>query len=212
MPTSTPDTEAFDDPPDVQPLRSTIATRRRAWVIEALKSGRTHPDIAEALGITRERVRQIAKEALEGHRVEPPREHTHLQIARLTPALTLASEGVARGDMAAIGPLLKILDRLDAYQARVMTLDIPSQDPNAAIARQAFMEKMERAKNYYRSIGLSDEVQTLAEAYALTEVLVEGAAQKATASTAPDTPPNATEEEAAAPNSDSKPNEEGISD
>ena len=205
MPFSTPHADGLDDPIEPDAPRSTLASRRRAWVIEALKAGRTHPDIADALGITRERVRQIAKEALEGHRVEPKREHTHVQIARLTPALTLASAAIERGDITAIGPLLKILDRLDIYQARVMALDVPDQDPDAVAARQRFMEKMEQAKSYYRSIGLADQVATLAEAYAANEVVAEAAAQEGAPPTAPDTPPQA-------PNSESKPNWADVTD
>ena len=38
-----------------------------------------------------------------------------MQIARLEPALRLAAQGVADGDLAAIDRLLRVLDRLDRY-------------------------------------------------------------------------------------------------
>jgi hypothetical protein len=38
-----------------------------------------------------------------------------MQIARLTPALRLAADGVAHGDAKSIPLLLKIIDRLDRY-------------------------------------------------------------------------------------------------
>jgi hypothetical protein len=38
-----------------------------------------------------------------------------MQMARLTPALRLAADGVARGDAKSIPLLLKIIDRLDRY-------------------------------------------------------------------------------------------------
>ena len=38
-----------------------------------------------------------------------------MQIARLTPALRLAADGVAQGDAKSIPLLLKIIDRLDRY-------------------------------------------------------------------------------------------------
>ena len=38
-----------------------------------------------------------------------------MQIARLTPALRLAADGVAQGDANSIPLLLKIIDRLDRY-------------------------------------------------------------------------------------------------
>ena len=38
-----------------------------------------------------------------------------MQIARLTPALRLAADGVAQGDAKSIPILLKIIDQLDCY-------------------------------------------------------------------------------------------------
>jgi hypothetical protein len=38
-----------------------------------------------------------------------------MQVARLTPALRLAADGVARSDAKSIPLLLKIIDRLDRY-------------------------------------------------------------------------------------------------
>ena len=38
-----------------------------------------------------------------------------MQVARLTPALRLAADGVARGDAKSIPLLLQIIDRLDRY-------------------------------------------------------------------------------------------------
>jgi hypothetical protein len=42
-------------------------------------------------------------------------DHKRMQIARLTPALRLAADGVAQGDAKSISLLLKIIDRLDRY-------------------------------------------------------------------------------------------------
>jgi len=175
------------EPPDVNAPRSTVASRRRAWVREALTQGRTHPEIAQALGISYERVRQIAKESLAGHSVEPVREHIHVQIARLTPALGIASDAVARGEVSAVPHLIKILDRLDAYQARALTLDIPSEDPERAEAKRKFMANMERIKEDFREMGFAEQVDSLAAAYAATEVLAEHQAEKA-AKASPPTP------------------------
>lgn len=38
-------------------------------------------------------------------------------MLRLAPALRLAAQGVAEGDRAAITALIRVLDRLDKYQA-----------------------------------------------------------------------------------------------
>ena len=40
-----------------------------------------------------------------------------MQIARLEPALRLAADAVAEGDLSAIDRLLRVLDRLDRYSA-----------------------------------------------------------------------------------------------
>ena len=50
------------------------------------------------------------REALEG------RTHAHMQIDRLGKAMRVAGEALARGDIRAIAPLVKVLDRLDHYQ------------------------------------------------------------------------------------------------
>ena len=54
-----------------------------------------------------------------------------MQIARLTPALRLAADGVAQGDAKSIPLLLKIIDRLDRYSD---PLDFSS--PNLFMARR----------------------------------------------------------------------------
>ena len=50
------------------------------------------------------------REALEG------RTHAHMQIDRLGKAMRVAGEALARGDIRAIAPLVKVLERLDHYQ------------------------------------------------------------------------------------------------
>src|SRR5208337_1122972 len=44
-------------------------------------------------------------------------DHARVQLARLEPALRLAARGVADGDLRAIDRLLRVLDRLDRYNA-----------------------------------------------------------------------------------------------
>jgi len=46
--------------------------------------------------------------------------HAHLHLERLMPALRLASEGIARGDIRAIPPLIKVIDRMDKHQETVV--------------------------------------------------------------------------------------------
>ena len=90
---------------------------RRALIMERLREGRSYEEIAEAEGLSRERIRQIVVEALERREVDAQRDHAQLQMLRLAPALRLAAKGVAEGDRKAIAELIRVLDRLDKYQA-----------------------------------------------------------------------------------------------
>ncbi len=157
---------------------------RREWVLEALREGKTHREIGSKLRLTVERVRQIAKEALEGYRVEPTRDHSHLQIARLRPALRTAADAVVRGDVKAVYPLVKILEKLDAYQAKVVKLDVPAEDPEARASVKMFNDKIQMIKEHYNRMGLVEQVQTLAQAYALAELEKEHMEAKAKAAEA----------------------------
>ncbi len=82
-----------------------------------LREGRSYEEIAEAEGLSRERVRQIVVETLSRRHADAQRDHAHLQMLRLAPALRLAAKEVAEGDRRAIADLVRVLDRLDKYQA-----------------------------------------------------------------------------------------------
>jgi hypothetical protein len=90
---------------------------RRGRIMERLREGRSYEEIAEAEGLSRERIRQIVVEALSRRQVDAQRDHAQLQMLRLAPALRLAARGVAEGDRRAIAELIRVLDRLDKYQA-----------------------------------------------------------------------------------------------
>ena len=96
--------------------------------MERLREGRSYEEIAEAEGLSRERIRQIVVAALEQREVDAQREHAQLQMLRLAPALRLAAKGVAEGDRRAIAELVRVLDRLDKYQA---TGGVPAYDEGA---------------------------------------------------------------------------------
>jgi len=53
------------------------------------------------------RVRQIVRQALERRIIDEGAEHAKLQLARLQPAMRLAGEAIAEGDVTAIAPLMK---------------------------------------------------------------------------------------------------------
>jgi len=89
---------------------------RRTRIFARLQEGWSYEAIAQQENLTRERIRQIVAETLAGRAVDPSRDHLRLQIARLDPALRLAAQQVAAGDLRAVDRLIRVLDRLDKYQ------------------------------------------------------------------------------------------------
>src|SRR5271165_4541319 len=89
---------------------------RRRRIFARLREGLSYEDIAQEEGVTSERIRQIASEVLQKRAVDSGADHAKLQLDRLAPVMQLAAEAVAAGDVTAIAPYLKVLDRLDRYQ------------------------------------------------------------------------------------------------
>jgi hypothetical protein len=99
-------------------------------IFARLQEGWSYETIAQEESLSRERIRQIVSEILTGRTVEPRRDHTRLQIARLDPALKLAAGQVAAGDLRAVDRLLRVLDRLDKYQSVAAAMgDAPGDNP-----------------------------------------------------------------------------------
>jgi hypothetical protein len=89
---------------------------RRRRIFAQLREGFTYDEIAAEEGVSVSRIRQIVSKELEQRAVDSGAEHAKLQLDRLAPAIQLAAEAIAGGDIAAITPYLKALDRLDRYQ------------------------------------------------------------------------------------------------
>ncbi len=89
---------------------------RRRRIFARLREGRSYEDIAHEEGVTSERIRQIVSDVLQQRAVDSGADHAKLQLDRLAPVMQLAAEAVAAGDITAIAPYLKVLDRLDRYQ------------------------------------------------------------------------------------------------
>ena len=104
---------------------------RRMRIFARLQEGWSYEAIAAREGLTRERIRQIAAETLAGRSVDASRDHLRLQIARLDPALRLAAEQVAAGDLRAVDRLLRVLDRLDKYQGAAAAMGDGRKDNRA---------------------------------------------------------------------------------
>jgi hypothetical protein len=91
-----------------------LARRRR--IFAGLRDGLSYDEIATEEGVTAARIRQIVSEVLQKRAIDSGADHAKLQLDRLTPLMQLATEAVAAGDIRAITPYLKVLDRLDRYQ------------------------------------------------------------------------------------------------
>ena len=90
---------------------------RRKRIFARLREGASYEEIAAEEGVGRERVRQIVSEVLQKRSVDSGADHAKLQLDRLAPAVQLGAEAIAAGDISAISPYLKALDRLDRYQS-----------------------------------------------------------------------------------------------
>jgi hypothetical protein len=93
-----------------------VKALRRERIFSRLRLGAPYADIARDEGVTERRVRQIVADALKRQEVDNDREHALLQLMRLESAQALAAESIAGGDLKAIPPYLKVLERLDRYQ------------------------------------------------------------------------------------------------
>ena len=89
---------------------------RRKRIFARLREGMAYDEIAALEGVTTERIRQIVAEVLQKRAVDSGADHAKLQLDRLAPALQVAAEAVAAGDVTAIAAYLKVIDRLDRYQ------------------------------------------------------------------------------------------------
>jgi hypothetical protein len=90
---------------------------RRRRIFARLREGLAYDEIAVEEGVTATRIRQIVSEVLQKRAVDSGADHAKLQLDRLAPAVQLGAEAIAAGDISAITPYLKALDRLDRYQS-----------------------------------------------------------------------------------------------
>jgi hypothetical protein len=90
--------------------------RRLVRMLERLRYGLSYDEIARQEKLTVVRVRQIIKEALATRAVNEGGGRAADQMGLLKPAMQLASDLIAGGEIKAIGPLIKVLERLDRYR------------------------------------------------------------------------------------------------
>src|SRR5882757_4759858 len=117
---------------------------RRRRVFASLREGFTYDEIAADEGVSPSRIRQIVSRELQQRGVDSGAEHAKLQLDRLAPAIQLAAEAIAAGDVSAISPYLKALDRLDRYQVTASANQVYDDE-----ARKKLLDKINRmAENY----------------------------------------------------------------
>jgi hypothetical protein len=115
---------------------------RRQRIFARMQQGWSYEALAEAEALSRERIRQIVKEVLDGRGGgEANPDHRRLQLARLDPALRLAGDKVAAGDLKAIDRLIRVLNQMDKYRSPGAGFGM--QDPEEEYdARQRILDKL----------------------------------------------------------------------
>ena len=93
---------------------------RRKRIFARLREGWAYEEIAGEERVSAERIRQIVSEVLDKRVIDRGVDHAHLQLERLMPALRIVGEAIGRGELKAVAPLIKVIDRLDKHQQTVV--------------------------------------------------------------------------------------------
>jgi hypothetical protein len=129
---------------------------RRRRIFASLREGFTYDEIAADEGVSPSRIRQIVSKELQQRGVDSGAEHAKLQLDRLAPAIQLAAEAMAAGDISAITPYLKALDRLD-----LKALDRLDRYQTVASANQVYDDEARKK--------LMDKINRMAENFGINE-------------------------------------------
>jgi hypothetical protein len=122
-----------------RPLNAVARAARRSRIFARLREGSAYDEIARDERLTPERIRQIVREALARRLPDEDTDHAKLQLDRLRSAMRVATAAVEEGDVSAIAPLLKVLDRVDRYQKTAKVNQVYDDD-----ARKKLFEKLNR--------------------------------------------------------------------
>ena len=95
--------------------RRARAAALRQGYFDALASGFSLEEIAEASHASVRTIRREIDRTLDERRLDSPERYVHLQVARLTKALRLADRRIEQGDLAAARPLAALVAELDRY-------------------------------------------------------------------------------------------------
>jgi hypothetical protein len=146
---------------EMAPVRRQLSAHgkmaRRKRIFGRLREGASYEEIGGEEGVSRERIRQIVSEVLQKRAVDSGADHAKLQLDRLAPLMQLAAEAVAAGDIRAITPYLKVLDRLDRYQTVAGAHQVYDDE-----ARKKLMDKINRmAENF----GINEDFAAAVQAH-----------------------------------------------
>ena len=130
---------------------------RRRRVFAQLREGFTYDEIAAEEGVSASRIRQIVSQELQQRAVDSGAEHAKLQLDRLAPAIQLAAEAIAGGEISAITPYLKALDRLDRYQVVASANQVYDDE-----ARKKLMDKINRLAE---NLGIDEDFAAAVQAH-----------------------------------------------
>jgi hypothetical protein len=131
--------------------------QRRKRIFARLREGLSYDEIAAEEHLTGTRIRQIVSEVLQKRAVDNGADHAKLQLDRLAPAIQLAAEAIAAGDISAITPYLKALDRLDRYQTVASANQVYDDE-----ARKKLMDKINRLAN---NLGIDPAFEAAVQAH-----------------------------------------------
>jgi len=101
-------------------LNVVTKAERRKRIFARLREGWAYDEIAREERVSPERIRQIVAEVLGKRVIDRGSDHARLQLERLMPALRVTGEAIARGELRAVAPLIKVIDRLDRHQETVI--------------------------------------------------------------------------------------------
>jgi hypothetical protein len=130
---------------------------RRRRIFAQLREGFTYQEIASEEGVSITRIRQIIAAELQQRAVDSGAEHAKLQLERLASVMQLAAEAVAAGDVSAITPYLKVLDRLDRYQTVASANQVYDDE-----ARKKLMDKINRLAE---NLGIDKDFEAAVQAH-----------------------------------------------
>src|SRR5271166_1868812 len=99
--------------------RQTQFTRasRANRILERTREGWACDEVARKERLTEQRVRQIVTRFLQEREAVSDDAHSNMQIDRLGRAMRVAGDAAGRGDIRAISPFIRVIDRLDRWRA-----------------------------------------------------------------------------------------------